>query len=295
LIPEATSASSVPENPVTRASHRWHRAGLIGFSLVGGIAIFVGGTPYFEWTAMNDNPGYNALLVAAFGFLALYLRRRDGMELYATCSQALFVAAAAMLIMVIGPFNWLVTGEDESVVEAVQDKSAQFLSVVPVILVLTWATRRPWGDIYVQKGRPKRWLAVGGPWLVASAIIISVLALESGIDSADLLSAAPWIVMFAALNAFMEELWFRGVFLKPYSTAMGGKQAIVVTAVVFAAAHIGATYTSSIAEHLTLLIAAASIGVVGAWAMRWADALWLSLLLHMGLDLIVVFGLVESL
>jgi hypothetical protein len=29
--------------------------------------------------------------------------------------------------------------------------------------------------------------------------------------------------------------------------------------------------------------------------MRWADALWLSSLLHMGLDLVVVFGLVESL
>jgi membrane protease YdiL (CAAX protease family) len=295
LIPEAASANSAPESPVTRESRRWFRAGLIGFSLVGGIAIFVGGTPYFEWTVMNDNPVYNAFLVAVFGFLAWYLRRRDGLEVYATCSQALFVAAAAMLIMVIGPFNWLVTAEDESVVEAVQDKLAQFLSVVPVILMLTWAARRTWGDIYLQKGRPKRWFTVGVSWLVACAIVITVLALGSGIDSADLLSAAPWVVMFAALNAFMEELWFRGVFLKPYSTAMGGKQAVVVTAVVFAAAHIGATYTSSVAEHLILLIVAASIGVVGAWAMRWADALWLSFLFHMGLDLVVVFGLVEFL
>jgi len=295
LNPEATSASSVPESPAKRGADRWHRTGLVGLSLVGGIAIFVGGTPYFEWTVMNDNPVYNALLVAVFGFSAWYLRRRDGMESYASCSQALFVAAAAMLILVIGPFNWLVTAEDESVVQAVQDKLAQFLSVVPVILILTWAARRPWGDIYLQKGRPQRWLTVGVSWLAASAIVITLFALASGIDSADLIAAAPWIVMFAALNAFMEELWFRGVFLKPYSTAMGGKQAVVVTTVVFAAAHIGATYTASIAEHLVLLIVAASIGVVGAWAMRWADALWLPLLLHMGLDLVVVFGLVESL
>lgn len=54
-------------------------------------------------------------------------------------------------------------------------------------------------------------------------------------------------------------------------------------------------FNAPCAEHLILLVVAASIGVVGAWAMRWADALWLAFLFHMGLDLVVVFGLVESL
>jgi membrane protease YdiL (CAAX protease family) len=294
LTPEDTPIGPMPRGPVAAASHRRSRAGLVGFALVGGIAIFVGGTPYFEYTVANDSPVYNTVLVAVFGPLAWYMRRRDGLESYATCSHALFVAAMAMLIMVIGPFNWLVTAEDESVLQAVQDKLAQFLAVVPVILVLTWAAHRPWGTIYLQKGRPKRWLTFGLSWFVVSAIVVTVLALASGIDPGTLLSAAPLILVFAALNAVMEELWFRGVFLSPYSAGMGGAHAIVVTAVIFAAAHIGATYVSSVAAHLLLASVAVSIGVLAAWAMRWANALWGSVLFHMALDLVVVFGLLES-
>jgi hypothetical protein len=52
-----------------------------------------------------------------------------------------------MLVLAIGPFNFLVTAPDESVRQAVQDKLAQFLSVVPVILILTWGERRPLGWI----------------------------------------------------------------------------------------------------------------------------------------------------
>lgn len=295
MIPEDTPTGSVPGSPVGTERRGWSRVGLIGFSLIGGFAIFVGGTPYFEWTAANDSPVYNAALVALFGFLTWYMRQRDGLETYATSSHALLIAASAMLVLVIGPFNWLITAENESLLQAVQDKLAQFLCVVPVILVITRLERRPWGAIYLQKGRPKRWLTFGLSWFVVCAVVVTVLALASGVDWTDLVSAAPWIVMFAALNAVMEELWFRGIFLKPYSAAMGRWQAIAVTAIVFASAHIGATYTSLIGAHLLLLFGALAIGVVGAWAMRWANALWGAVLFHMGLDLVVVLGLVESL
>lgn len=294
MRPEDTPIGPVPRSRVAAANHRRSRAGLIGFALVGGIAIFVGGTPYFEYTVANDSPVYNAILVAVFGLLALYMRRRDGLESYAICSHALFVAATAMLIMVVGPFNWLVTAEDESVLRAVQDKLAQFLAVVPAILVLTWAAHRPWGAIYLEKGRPKRWLTFGLSWFVVSAIVVTVLALASGIDPGTLLSAGPWILVFAALNSVMEELWFRGIFLRPYAAGMGGAQAVVVTAIIFGVAHIGATYVSSVAVHLFLAFIAVSIGVVAAWAMRWANALWGSVLFHIALDLLVVFGLLES-
>jgi membrane protease YdiL (CAAX protease family) len=75
---------------------------------------------------------------------------------------------------------------------------------------------------------------------------------------------------------------------------MGGAQAVVVTALIFAVAHIGATYLASLGELVFLVFGALAIGVVAAWAMRWADALWGSVLFHMGLDLLVVFGLLES-
>lgn len=280
--------------PASAAGGRSGGIGLIGFTLLGGVAIFVGGTPYFEFTAANDSLFYNAVLVAAFGLLALVLRRRPSLGLYTACNTALLVAATAMLVLVVGPFDWLVTGDEGSVQEAFQGKLAQFLAVVPAILVLTVVARRPWGWIFLQKGRPKRWLIFGLSWFGISAVVITGLALASGIEAAELLSAAPWILAFAALNAVMEELWFRGIFLRPYSAAMGGAQAVVVTALIFAVAHIGATYLASLGELVFLVFGALAIGVVAAWAMRWADALWGSVLFHMGLDLLVVFGLLES-
>jgi membrane protease YdiL (CAAX protease family) len=273
---------------------RWAEVGLVGFTLAGGVAIFVGGTPYFEITAANDSPLYNAVLVAGFWLLARLLSRQPSLASYARCSHALFVAASAMLVLAIGPFNFIVTAADESVRQAVQDKLAQFLSVVPVILVLTWAGRRPFGWIYLQKGLPKRWLTFGLSWFAVSAVVITALALVSGIRSADLLSAAPSILVFAALNAVMEELWCRGIVLRDYAAAMGATPAVVVTAIVFAAGHVAATYVGSVGGQLLLVSGALAIGLVAAWAMRWADCLWGAVLFHMGLDLLVVFGLLDA-
>ena len=291
--PANAPTTSIRKTPLAATGGRWAAAGLVGFALVGGVAIFVGGTPYFERTAANDSALYNAVLVAAFGALALVLRRRPSLASYAACSRALFVAATAMLIMVIGPFNWLVTADDGSARHAVQDKLAQFLAVVPVILVLTWAARRPWRWIYLQQGRPKRWLIFGLSSFAILAIGVTVFAVWDGISSAALLSAAPWILVFAALNAVMEELWFRGIFLRPYSAAVGGAQAVVVTALIFGAAHIGATYIS-VGEHLLFASLVVALGLVLAWAMRWANALWGAVLFHMGLDLVVILELAES-
>ena len=280
--------------PSVAAAGRWAEVCLVGFTLAGGVAIFVGGTPYFELTAANDSPLYNAVLVAAFWLLARLLRRRASLASYATCSHALFVAASAMLVLAIGPFNFLVTAADESVRQAVQDKLAQFLSVVPVILILTWAGHRPFGVIYLQKGLPRRWLVFGLSWFAVSAVAITALALVSGIRSADLLSAAPSILLFAVLNAVMEELWCRGIFLRDYSAAMGAIQAVAVTAIVFSAGHVAATYVGSVGGQLLLVSGACAIGLAAAWAMRWADSLWGSVLFHMGLDLLVVFGLLDA-
>lgn len=269
------------------------RAGLAGFALLGGVAIFVVGSPYFELTAWNDNALYNGALTVGFGMLTFLLRRRPSLASLRSCSEALFVAAAAMLVLVIGPFNWLVTLDDESYRHAFQDKLAQFLAVVPVIALLTRAAGRPWGWIYLQRGRPRRWLTLTLSVLVIGTTVIATLANANGITSAALLAAAPWIVAFAALNALMEELWFRGVFLRAYTIGMGGALAVLVTAIVFGAAHIGATYVST-GEQLSFALLVAGLGIILAMAVRWGDSLWGGVLLHVTLDLVVVFDLVES-
>jgi len=269
------------------------RLTIIALALVGGVAIFVVGSPYFELTGWNDDPVYNGVVAAVFGLLTLSVRNRPALESLRLCCHAMFVAATAMFVMVVGPFNWIVTLDDESYRHAVQDKTAQFLAIVPVILVLTWAAGRSWSWLYLQTGRAKRWLTLGLSTLVIGATLVTIVAFADGIAAWDLISAAPWILAFAALNAVMEELWFRGVFLRPYIRGMGVTSAIIVTGVVFGAAHVGATYVSA-GQQLMFAALVAGIGIVLALSVRWGDSIWGAVLIHITLDLVVVLELVDS-
>ncbi len=129
--------------------------------------------------------------------------------------------------------------------------------------------------------------------LVLSAVAVTLVALGDGIGVDEILSAAPWVLGFAALNAVMEELWFRGIFLGPYEEHLGATTAVLLTALVFGAAHVGATYISA-AQQLAFAALVVGLGAILGWAVRWANSLWGAVLLHIGLDLAVLLELAEG-
>ncbi len=269
------------------------RAALFLLLLVGGQLIFVFGSPYFTVFPTNDNTLFSAALVAVFGLLALVFRQRPSLSHYAPPVYALFVAAAANLALVIGPFNRFITATDPYRVLA-QDKFVQFLSVVPVLVILSWLARRDLGWIYLQRGRPRRWLPFGLVSLAVCAVVMVAMLLGFGMGTGDLLAAAPWIAIFVAANAVMEELWFRGVFLRSYEAGIGWTGAMVVTALAFGISHINVTYFES-AVGLVFGAGVIGLGLIMAWAMRWADSLWGSVLFHMGMDMLIILPVVASL
>ena len=112
---------------------------------------------------------------AAFGLLALAFRQRPSLAHYAPPVYALFVAAAANLALVIGPFNRFLSATEPYQVMA-EDKIAQFLSIVPVLVILSWLARRDSGWIYVQRGRPRRWLPFGLASLAVCAVAVALMS-----------------------------------------------------------------------------------------------------------------------
>ena len=268
------------------------RAALFVLLLVGGQLIFVFASPYFAVFPTNDNTLFSAALVAAFGLLALAFRQRPSLAHYAPPVYALFVAAAANLALVIGPFNRFLSATEPYQVMA-EDKIAQFLSIVPVLVILSWLARRDSGWIYVQRGRPRRWLPFGSASLAVCAVVMVAMLLWAGMSAGDLLAAAPWIAIFVTANAIMEELWFRGVFLRSYEAGIGWTGTLVVTALTFGVSHMNATYFESWVG-LVFGAGVIGLGLVLAWAMRWADSLWGSVLFHMGLDLLIILPVVQS-
>ncbi len=269
------------------------RAALFVLLLVGGQLIFVFGSPYFTVFPTNDNTLFSAALVAAFGLLALAFRQRPSLAHYAPPVYALFVAAAANLALVIGPLNRFLSAT-EPYRQMTQDKVVQFLTVVPVLVLLSWLARRDLGWIYVQRGRPRRWLPFGLVSLAVCAGVMTWMVLSSGMSVNDLLAAAPWIMTFVVANAIMEELWFRGVFLRPYEAGIGWAGAVVVTALTFGVSHMNVTYFES-AVGLVFGLGVIGLGLVLAWAIRWGDSLWGSVLFHMGMDLLIILPIIQSL
>ena len=268
------------------------RAALIVLLLVGGQLIFVFASPYFDVFPTNRNALFSAALAAAFGLLALAFRLRPSLAHYAPPVYALFVAAAANLALVVGPLNrLLITGEPFRVMA--QDKVVQFLTVTPVLVLLWWLARRDLGWIFLQRGRSRRWLPFGLLSLAVCAVVMVGMLLWAGMSPSELLAAAPWILIFVAANAVMEELWFRGVFLRPYEASIGWTGAMVVTALAYGTSHMNATYFES-AVGLVFGAGVIGLGLVMAWAMRWGDSVWGSMLFHMGMDLLIILPIVQS-
>lgn len=279
---------------VPRETRPVSRAVMIFVLLVGGQLIFVFGSPYFTVFPTNDNVLFSAALVAAFGLLALIFRQQPSLAHYASPVYALFVAAAANLALVIGPFNRYMPATAEPFRELGQDKFIQFLTVVPVLVILSWLVWREPGWIYLQRGQPRRWLPFGLVSLAVCAVVMAAMLLWAGMSAGDLLAAAPWILTFVAANAIMEELWFRGVFLRSYEAGIGWTGAMVVTALAYGVSHMNATYFESWVG-LVFGAGVIGLGLIMAWAMRWGNSLWGSVLFHMGMDMLIVLPVVESL
>lgn len=283
-------------NTVTHAPEEarpGHRAVFFLFLLAGGQLIFVFGSPYFDVFPTNKNLVFSATLAAAFGVLALVLWRNPSLARYAPPVYALFVAAAANLALVMGPFNRFLTAT-EPFREIAQDKVVQFLTVVPVLVILSWLARRDLGQIFLQRGRPRRWVPFGLVSLAAFAVAATVILLVSGLSAAELWAVTPYILAFVTANAIMEELWFRGVFLRPYEAGVGWTGAMVATALAYGVSHMNATYFES-TTGLLFGLGVIGFGFILAWAMRWADSLWGSVLFHMGMDLMIILPVVGSL
>ena len=70
----------------------------------------------------------------------------------------------------------------------------------------------------------------------------------------------------------MEELWFRGIFLKKLEPLIGSASALILTTILFAVSHLGATYVAG-AEVLGLFSMVFTLGLGCGYLMQKTDSL----------------------
>jgi membrane protease YdiL (CAAX protease family) len=159
---------------------------------------------------------------------------------------------------------------------------------VAVIMVLMAIVGTEWGSIYLHKGRLGLGLAIGIPGFLVLAVwgLLPIAAQPDGVNK--LLSLMPWILLYVLSNAFMEELLFRGIYLKRYEPFLGKGLSLLLTSIVFMLLHFQAGY---VLNSLLFLVQLFPFTLAWGWLMQKTDSLWGSVLFHAGADCIIIYNI----
>ena len=266
---------------------------LIAILLVlGGSAVFLFGNPWGSAFPTNHNVLYAAILTVLFLAAALLFKRIEALQTYHQAAQALFIASAALLCLNTGVLN-LHNASMPPLKNIALDKFSQFLHVVPLLVVLALLCGWDWQTFFFSKGNLKETLTFG----LVSFAVWSAIALVMGIQNSGFFTtlwrSLPLVLLFIFSNAFMEELWFRGIFLKPYQALLGTWGAIIVTAIVFAAPHFFVAYDFPGGNYVFGMVVL-GLGLVGGFVMLKHDSILGAILFHAGYDLMVLVPILNT-
>jgi len=258
-----------------------------------GLVVFVFANPYYRVFPTNWNQRFYVGLTIFFFILVVACHFITVLAEYKNAAYAFLIATLALVVLKTGFFN-LQMKSISPVKELAIDKLSQFLHIVPVIILMTFLSRKNLGYIFIQAGRFKQGLIFGLISFAAFAVIGYFIAAGTSDFVRSLIKALPWVLLFVFANATMEELWFRGIFLNAFDPLVGRWGAILVTSLCFGLSHINATYDfpggGIIFGAIVFLL-----GVVGAYTMYKYDGVIGPILFHAGYDLLILVPVIQSL
>lgn len=169
--------------------------------------------------------------------------------------------------------------------------------VIPVcaaVFLAAWLSRRSLESLGLRGGKAGQSLGLG---LLTTLPLVALFAIDpsGGRDAvlstpvAVLGSWLPWIVLFSVANGFMEELWFRGLWLGGFKPVLGLPAAIHVTSLAFCAMHV-IVYWGDVAAIAVLTPAWLFIGYAYGLIMRKTGSLWGPVLAHTLADVLFLLA-----
>lgn len=263
-----------------------YRLGLFVLFVICGLLIFMFGSSYYSVFPTNDSLIYKTSLPAIFLAATLLLYRHERLKKYWQISFAFFVASFANWVLAVVPLGAGATSAESITL----DKLAQFIKVVIPMIALTKLAGGDMGSIYLKKGNLKLGLFIGSSMLLINLSSGFMVGASQEIAPETLFSIMPWALGFSLINAFMEELWFRGLFLRKMEPFIGANGANLVTSIVFTLSHVGALYVSP--EQIPFFLAIVfPLALLYAYLMQKTDSAWGSVLFHAGSDVFWFLGM----
>jgi uncharacterized protein len=167
--------------------------------------------------------------------------------------------------------------------------------IVSVIILFTLLSGNSLGSIYIQKGNLKQGLIIGGISFfifVIGSIPMATLFKVKDPSLARILPWIPWILIFVLANGTLEELLFRGLFLRKLQPFFGKFLSSFMIAFIFTGIHSWVSYT---ADQRIFLAVTFPLALALGFIMQKTDSVWGSILLHAGMDIPIMLGIFSNL
>lgn len=273
-------------------SKRLYRLILFIIFFVCGLSIFLFGLNFISTFPTNSSTIYRIIISVFFLVLTVFFYLTKPLRNYWRVSFAFFIASLGMLL------NWLIRDlpvrflyDSITITEGqlMLEKFSQFIAIVIPILVLTLAFGDKLPSLYIQKGRFKLWIIIGVSTFVLFVTTGLLLSLQKN-SIEKILSILPWLLAVSVFNALMEELWFRGLFLKKFEPFLGNHLSIFLISLLFSIPHIFARYISGIEASLIFFATVFSLGMASGYIIYKTKSIWGAVIFHIGYDLFYGFA-----
>lgn len=175
-------------------------------------------------------------------------------------------------------------------------KISELVVIWLTIILLTRLSGGSLGSIYLQKGNLKLGLWIGIVTFVAAALLAIPIAVflfkGKNLTLETIRPWAHWVVIFVLANGAMEEMLFRGLFLRKLEPFFGKFVSNLMVALVFVALHGVATYSS---DRYFFLAVTFPFALLWGYVMQKTDGIWGSILFHAGMDISIMLGIFSNL
>ncbi len=289
---ETTTGAQVPRDVQPDALAPGYRVGL--FLLFMAVSFVVFAVGHSAWIPYEWRLAARAGLSLVFLATTVGLYRSERLRPFWTISLAYLAVSLGLLLALIAG-RWLPDPDSLASSPMMGVALGKLFDVVAVVLPMLLLPRlagEDFGALYLQRGRLGRSLLLG--LLVSAAtfipfVLLGGLASVRSVDSAVVVAALPWIAIFALANSFMEELWFRGLFLRKYQVFLGAAGALWLTALSWGLFHLVVDYFAGV--QLVMFVAVdVLLGLAYGWITQRTNTLWGAVLAHAAADAFLMLG-----
>lgn len=272
-------------------------AAVIIFLVIASIIILVFSPWRLEIKVLNRDYLGRLAMVSTLALVVVIASKQDGLSRLLPLLKALFILSLAITVdRVFGVFlvDTLRIGDSQPVGWMTQ-KLNEAAVVCPTIVLANKACGGTLEDLYLVKGKLKISLTIGVLTFVLAALASFPMATLFKAENLTLARVAPWIpwlVIYVLANGLLEELMFRGLFLKRLEPFVGKFVANLLIAFVFTALHGTTTYSAS---NMIFLAVTFPLALLWGYLTLKTESIWGSVLFHAGMDIPIMLGIFANL